>query len=118
MLVILVSFGRLGPLTLATALALRGPPRRFEYPRKGRSLADTLSPIAVIDLGRFGGSVAHGLTTRGGSLLAIDADMAVVRHHSETLRDVVCADFTDELSLRQLGLDAGWRAVVSIGRAR
>ena len=78
-------------------------------------MADTHSPIAVIGLGRFGGSVAHGLTSRGVSLLAIDAEMTVVQRHSETLRDVVCADSTDELSLRQLGLDAGWRAVVAIG---
>ena len=78
-------------------------------------MADTRSPIAVIGLGRFGGSVAEGLTSRGVKLLAIDSDMAVVQDHSDTLRDVVCADSTDALSLRQLGLDGGWRAVVAIG---
>lgn len=78
-------------------------------------MVDTHSPIAVIGLGRFGGSVAEDLTSRGVSLLAIDADMAVVQHQSETLRDVVCADSTDKLAMTQLGLDAGWRAVVAIG---
>lgn len=78
-------------------------------------MVDTHSPIAIIGLGRFGGSIAQGLASRGVSLLAIDADMSVVQHHSETLRDVVCADSTDALSLRQLGLDPGWRAVVAIG---
>ena len=33
-LVVLMFFGRLGPLTLGTALALRGRPRRFEYPEE------------------------------------------------------------------------------------
>lgn len=78
-------------------------------------MADVRAPIVVIGLGRFGGSLAHSLAARGVHTLAVDADADVVQSHSETLRDVVRADATDAETLRQLGVDAGWRAVIAIG---
>lgn len=76
---------------------------------------DPRGSLVVIGLGRFGSSLARSLADRDVRLLAIDADMKVVQEHADTLRDVVCADATDATALSQLGIDAGWRAVVAIG---
>lgn len=77
--------------------------------------ADPESPIAVLGLGRFGSSLAAQLQSRGARLLSVDVDPEVVQAQSDALRDVVRADATDAESLRQLGIHAGWRAVVAIG---
>lgn len=78
-------------------------------------LADSRSPIVVIGLGRFGASLAQHLVSRGAQVLSVDSDMEAVQAHAETLPKVVRADATDVETLRQLGIDAGWRAVVAIG---
>lgn len=78
-------------------------------------MADVSAPIVVIGLGRFGSSLAQSLAARGVHALAVDSDIEVVQSHSEALRDVVRANATDAESLRQLGIDAGWRAVIAIG---
>lgn len=78
-------------------------------------MADPHSPIVVIGLGRFGGSLAQHLVERGAHVLSVDSDMEAVQAHAETLPEVVRADATDAETLRQLGIHAGWRAVVAIG---
>lgn len=78
-------------------------------------MADSHSPIVVIGLGRFGASLAQHLVARGIRVLCVDSDMEAVQAHAETLPQVVRADATDAETLRQLGIDAGWRAVVAIG---
>lgn len=78
-------------------------------------MADSHAPIVVIGLGRFGASLAQHLVQRGARVLCVDSDMDAVQAHAEALPQVVRADGTDAETLRQLGIDAGWRAVVAIG---
>lgn len=78
-------------------------------------MADSHSPIVVIGLGRFGASLAQHLVARGSQVLCVDSDMEAVQAHAEALPQVVRADATDAETLRQLGIHAGWRAVVAIG---
>lgn len=71
--------------------------------------------VAVIGLGRFGGSLASELAAHGVDVIGIDIDEAVVAQHSETLAFVSRADSTDEAVLRQLGIDEVSRVVIAIG---
>lgn len=71
--------------------------------------------VAVIGLGRFGGSLASELAAHGVDVIGIDVDEAVVAHYSETLAFVSRADSTDEAVLRQLGIDEVSRVVIAIG---
>ncbi|WP_045742236.1 MULTISPECIES: TrkA family potassium uptake protein [Actinoplanes] len=71
--------------------------------------------VAVIGLGRFGGSVAEALLDLGYEVLGIDSDPRIVQDWSDRLTHVVEADSTDEDALRQLGVHETTRAVVGIG---
>lgn len=71
--------------------------------------------VAVIGLGRFGGSLASELAAHGVDVIGIDIDEAVVAQYSETLAFVSRADSTDEAVLRQLGIDEVSRVVIAIG---
>ncbi|HZG05606.1 MAG TPA: TrkA family potassium uptake protein [Streptomyces sp.] len=71
--------------------------------------------IAVIGLGRFGGSLADELTRRGWDVLGIDQDPLLVQQFSDALTHAVVADCTDPEVLRQLGVHEFSSAVVGIG---
>ncbi|WP_433830350.1 potassium channel family protein [Actinoplanes sp. CA-015351] len=71
--------------------------------------------VAVIGLGRFGGSVAEALLDLGYEVLGVDSDPRIVLDWSDRLTQVVEADSTDEDALRQLGIQDFPRAVVGIG---
>ncbi|MEV0899093.1 TrkA family potassium uptake protein [Actinoplanes sp. NPDC049802] len=71
--------------------------------------------VAVIGLGRFGGSVAESLLELGYEVLGVDADPRIVQDWSDRLTQVAEADSTDEDALRQLGVHEFERAVVGIG---
>ncbi len=74
-----------------------------------------MAEYAVIGLGIFGANVAAALEESGQSVLAIDADPEVVQALADELEAVVCADATDEVSLRELQLDRVSCAVIAIG---
>lgn len=71
--------------------------------------------VAVIGLGRFGGSLATELAAHGVDVIGVDIDETVVAEYSETLAFVSRADSTDEAVLRQLGIDEVSRVVIAIG---
>jgi trk system potassium uptake protein TrkA len=71
--------------------------------------------VVVIGLGRFGGTVAESLSKLGHEVLGIDTSMKIVQDYADQLTHVVQADSTDEVALRQLGVDTFHRAVVGIG---
>ncbi len=73
------------------------------------------SSIVVIGLGRFGTSLALELIKGGREVLGIDADSRIVQNLSDQLSDVVQADSTDEVALRELGIQDFDSAVVAIG---
>ncbi|ADX74222.1 K+ transport system, NAD-binding component [Pseudarthrobacter phenanthrenivorans Sphe3] len=71
--------------------------------------------VAVIGLGRFGGSLALELEAQGTEVLGIDASEDVVQSYNGRLTHVVRADSTKEEVLRQLSVHEFDRAVVGIG---
>lgn len=71
--------------------------------------------VAVIGLGRFGGSLAMELAKHGVDVIGIDSDEAVVAEYADKLAHVSRADATDEEVLRQLGIDDVSRVVIAIG---
>lgn len=73
--------------------------------------------IVVIGLGRFGMSLATELQTLGHEVLGIESDERLVQNASGELTHVVQADATDELALRQLGVESVRHAVVAVGDA-
>ena len=71
--------------------------------------------VAVIGLGRFGGSLALELEAQGTEVLGIDADETIVQSFNGRLTHVVRADSTQEEVLKQLSVHEFDRAVVGIG---
>lgn len=71
--------------------------------------------VAVIGLGRFGGSLARELMDSGTEVLGIDASEELVQSFNGELTQVVRADSTNEEALRQLAVDEFDRVVVAIG---
>ncbi len=81
--------------------------------KSGRSAQAT--SVAVIGLGRFGGSLALELEAQGTEVLGIDVDEDTVQSYNGRLTHVVRADSTREEVLRQLSVHEFDRAVVGIG---
>ena len=71
--------------------------------------------VAVCGLGNFGMSVASTIAELGGEVLAIDKDEAIIEAVKDQLAQAVCADATDEKTLRALGVPEVDAAVVAIG---
>ena len=71
--------------------------------------------IAVLGLGRFGGSLALELVRQGWEVVGIDADPGNVQAFVDQLTHTAVADTTDEEALRQLGVHELTNVVVGIG---
>jgi trk system potassium uptake protein len=71
--------------------------------------------VAVIGLGRFGGSLAVELMAGGTEVLGIDADEDLVQSYNGELTQVVRADATKPEVLQQLAVGEFDRVVVAIG---
>ena len=78
-------------------------------------MADRLTPVVVIGLGRFGTALALELVRRGAEVLAVDRDPVVVQRLAGQIGQVVAADSTDKEALEELGVQDFERAVVAIG---
>ena len=72
--------------------------------------------IVVIGLGRFGTRAARTLYQLGHDVMAIDLDDKKVQALSGIVTYAVEADATDEVTLRELGVDNFHYAIVAIGR--
>ena len=81
--------------------------------RAGR--AAQADSVAVIGLGRFGGSLALELEEQGTEVLGIDSNEEIVQSYNGLLTHVVRADSTKEAVLRQLSVHEFDRVVVGIG---
>ncbi len=77
--------------------------------------AKHIPEIAIIGLGRFGGSVARDLARRGASVLGIDHDQEIAQQHAEDLTDVAVLDSTDEAALRSVDIGAYKTVIVAMG---
>ncbi|MDO5368566.1 TrkA family potassium uptake protein [Kocuria sp.] len=87
----------------------------FDKFRPGHPTQRTDNAVVVIGLGRFGGSLAMELMSRGTDVMGIDVSESVVQSFNGKLTSVIRADATDEEVLRQLGVDEFERSVVGIG---
>ena len=74
-----------------------------------------MADYCIIGLGMFGRAVALGLTSQGQRVLGVDSNQDEVDRIASELDTVVCADTTDEESLRELRVDRVACAVVAIG---
>ncbi len=71
--------------------------------------------FAVVGIGRFGSSVATCLAGQGYEVMAVDSDEERVQKISEVVTHAVCADTTDEETLKSLGIRNFDAVVVAIG---
>lgn len=71
--------------------------------------------FAVIGLGDFGSRVAIALTEVGGEVIAIDKQEEVIERLKDKVGQAVCADATQEKTLRGLGVAEVDTAVVCVG---
>ena len=72
--------------------------------------------IVVIGLGRFGTRAARTLYQLGHDVMAIDLDDRKVQALTGVVTHAVQADATDEVMLKELGVDNFHYAIVAIGR--
>ena len=72
--------------------------------------------IAVIGLGRFGGSLARRLQTLGHQVLGIDNDPQLVKEIAGDITEAVVLDAMDEEALQQVDITAFQTVVVAISR--
>jgi trk system potassium uptake protein TrkA len=76
---------------------------------------DTDKRIAVLGLGRFGGSLALELMRQRWEVIGVDANPQVVQGYADQLTHAAVANTTEEVALRQLGVADLTHAVVGIG---
>ncbi len=70
--------------------------------------------IAIIGLGRFGGSLGRRLEALGHAVLGIDNDARLVKEIADEITEAVVLDATDEEALRQVDITAFHTVVVTI----
>ncbi len=70
---------------------------------------------AVIGLGRFGAKLAMTLFALGGEVLAIDSNREAVERIKDHVSHVAIADCTDELAMRDLGVQDMDVVIIAIG---
>lgn len=78
-------------------------------------MGDTIDPVAVIGLGRFGSALARQLSAQGTEVLGIDSNQRAVAALANQIANVAVADSTDIEALRQLGVPDFGTVVCAIG---
>src|SRR5699024_6864667 len=71
--------------------------------------------FAVIGVGRFGGSICEELGIEGMDVLAIDINQQKINELKNIASHAVIADSTDELVLKDLGINNIDHVIVAIG---
>lgn len=70
--------------------------------------------LAIIGLGRFGGSLARRLESLGHPVLGVDVEPRTVKEIADEITETVVLDATDEDALRQVDITAFQTVVVAI----
>ncbi|MBF0752810.1 TrkA family potassium uptake protein [Jeotgalicoccus nanhaiensis] len=71
--------------------------------------------IAVIGLGRFGGSIVMELSEMNVDVLVIDTDETRVNEYQDYYSEGIIGDSTDEAMLKSIGIDNYDNVIVAIG---
>lgn len=71
--------------------------------------------IAVIGLGRFGGSIVMELSAMNVDVLVIDTDEARVNEYQDYYSEGIIGDSTDEMMLKSIGINNYDNVIVAIG---
>lgn len=71
--------------------------------------------IAVVGLGRFGGTLAKTISQLGHEVLGVDMREEIVQQLSPYLTQAVIADFSDEVAIRALELQSFDTVVLAVG---
>lgn len=79
-------------------------------------MAKETRTFAVIGLGAFGSAVATELARFGNKVMGVDLDEKRVAQMATTLDTCVILDTTDEVALREAGIDHYDVALIAIGR--
>ncbi len=79
-------------------------------------MAKETRSFAVIGLGAFGSAVASELARFGNQVMGVDLDERRVAQMANTLDSCVILDTTDDVALREAGVDQYDVALVAIGR--
>jgi trk system potassium uptake protein len=79
-------------------------------------MAKETRSFAVIGLGAFGSAVASELARFGNQIIGVDLDERRVSQMASTLSSAVILDTTDEMALKEAGIDQYDVALIAIGR--
>ncbi|WP_322893092.1 MULTISPECIES: TrkA family potassium uptake protein [unclassified Yoonia] len=79
-------------------------------------MAKETRSFTVIGLGAFGSAVASELARFGNQVMGVDTDEKRVAQMSNTLDSCVILDTTDDVALREAGIDQYDVALIAIGR--
>lgn len=79
-------------------------------------MAKETRSFAVIGLGAFGSAVAAELARFGNQVIGVDLDERRVAQMASTLSSAVILDSTDEMALKETGIDQYDVALIAIGR--
>lgn len=71
--------------------------------------------VAVIGLGRFGGSIVMELSAMNVDVLVIDTDEARVNEYQDYYSEGIIGDSTDETMLKSIGINNYDNVIVAIG---
>lgn len=83
---------------------------------KRQVMAKETRSFAVIGLGAFGSAVAAELARFGNQVIGVDLDERRVSQMASTLSSAVILDTTDEMALKEAGIDQYDVALIAIGR--
>ncbi len=69
----------------------------------------------IIGMGKFGTAVASTLTAHEAEVIGIDKSEPVLEEVKEKLTSAICCDATDEIALKQSGIEDADAVIVAIG---
>jgi trk system potassium uptake protein len=79
-------------------------------------MAKQTRSFAVIGLGAFGSAVATELARFGNRVIGVDVDERRVAQMASVLSSAIIVDTTDEMALKEVGIDQYDVALIAIGR--
>ncbi len=67
-------------------------------------MSQKVKSVAVLGLGKYGKSLAESLYSMGADVMVVDKNPELIEDFSSRVTTAICADLSDEMALRELGL--------------